>query len=218
MKVSVKLEGLKELEANMAALIAAGDISKGQARSALKRTLIEAGQPMAERIRQLVPVRTGKLRDSIKVLASFRNKVRDDAFSKAKKAGLDNAAAGLAARDAQRAAKASKSTVEVYVGPLSNRSRLGHLIEFGTKPHRIRAKKTKSGKLSVWGGAPASVVARVAEVDHPGARAQPFMRPGFEGAAPGVLAAITEAMRGQLAAAVSRAAKTRARNAAKAAR
>lgn len=215
MKVTVKLDGLKELEANMAALIAAGDISKGQAKSALTRALIEAGQPMAERIRQLVPVRTGKLRDSIKVLARTRNKVRNDAFREAKKAGLDNAAAGLAARDAQRAAKGSKSTVEVYVGPLSGQSRLGHLIEFGTKPHRIRAKKGE--RLSVWGGSPASVVARVSEVDHPGARAKPFMRPGFEGAAPAVLASITEAMRGQLAAAVARAAKTRARKAAKAA-
>jgi HK97 gp10 family phage protein len=41
----------------------------------------------------------------------------------------------------------------------------GHLVEFGTKPHKIRIK-TKAGRYRT--------------IKHPGARKQPFMRPAFD--------------------------------------
>jgi HK97 gp10 family phage protein len=41
----------------------------------------------------------------------------------------------------------------------------GHLVEFGTRPHKIRIK-TRSGKYRT--------------IQHPGARKQPFMRPAFD--------------------------------------
>jgi HK97 gp10 family phage protein len=194
MKVSVKLEGLKEVEANFAALIASNDVSKSQAKSAYTRALLEAGAPMAEQARELVPVRSGRLRNSIAISAKMKNKVRDDAFRQAKKAGLDNAAAGQAARSALRAARDAKSAVEVYVGPASEYSRLGHLVEFGTKPH---------GK------------------SHPGTRAQSFMRKAFEGTAENILSRIAAALTEQIPRAIkgtARSKATAARKAAKAAR
>lgn len=51
----------------------------------------------------------------------------------------------------------------------------GHMVEFGTSPHEIKAKKLgKVLKLSRW----RNVYARV--IEHPGAPAKPFLRPAFD--------------------------------------
>jgi HK97 gp10 family phage protein len=63
------------------------------------------------------------------------------------------------------------------------------LVEFGTKPHKIKPKK--KGGLTVGGNI-------VAEVDHPGARARPFMRPTFDGNTAPALAAVVAQARKRL--------------------
>lgn len=67
--------------------------------------------------------------------------------------------------------------------------RVGHLVEFGTRPHAIMAK-VKAG-LSFAG-----VV--VAKILHPGAKPKPFMRPALE-RAPAALVATGLYMREKLA-------------------
>jgi HK97 gp10 family phage protein len=67
---------------------------------------------------------------------------------------------------------------------------LAHLIEFGTAAHRIQSKD--GGALSFGGGA-------LQHVDHPGSRAQPFMRPALDARASDAVVAAAEYMKERLA-------------------
>lgn len=65
---------------------------------------------------------------------------------------------------------------QVYVGPRRGgrfKGYAGHLVEYGTAPHIIRAKAA-DGKLHLRGNV------FVEEVQHPGAAAKPFMRPAAD--------------------------------------
>jgi len=65
---------------------------------------------------------------------------------------------------------------QVYVGPRRGgryKGYAGHLVEYGTAPHVIRAKAA-GGQLHLLGNRFAE------EVHHPGAVAKPFMRPAFD--------------------------------------
>lgn len=65
---------------------------------------------------------------------------------------------------------------QVYVGPRRGgrfKGYAGHLVEYGTAPHLIKAKAA-GGLLRLHGGVFAE------EVQHPGAVAKPFMRPAFD--------------------------------------
>lgn len=65
---------------------------------------------------------------------------------------------------------------QVYVGPRRGgrfKGYAGHLVEYGTAPHIIKAKAAE-GKLHLRGNV------FVEEVQHPGAAAKPFMRPAFD--------------------------------------
>jgi HK97 gp10 family phage protein len=65
---------------------------------------------------------------------------------------------------------------QVYVGPRRGgrfKGYAGHLVEYGTAPHIIRAKAS-GGQLHLRGNVFAT------EVQHPGAAAKPFMRPAFD--------------------------------------
>ena len=65
---------------------------------------------------------------------------------------------------------------QVYVGPRRGgrfKGYAGHLVEYGTAPHLIRAKAA-GGQLHLRGNV------FVEEVHHPGAAAHPFMRPAFD--------------------------------------
>ncbi|MGI4717209.1 MAG: HK97-gp10 family putative phage morphogenesis protein [Janthinobacterium lividum] len=64
-----------------------------------------------------------------------------------------------------------------------------HLVEFGTKPHKIKAKRQQA--LSFGG-----TVAR--EVDHPGAKPHPFMRPAFDSHSSEAIAAVASKVRERL--------------------
>lgn len=101
-----------------------------------------------------VPVKSGKLRRSIKVSTSVKN-----GWVTAKlKAG----------------------------GKLAPHA---HLVEYGTRPHKILPKK--AGALTVGGNV-------VREVDHPGAKPHPFMRPAFDGYSPAAIAAVAAKVRERL--------------------
>jgi len=65
---------------------------------------------------------------------------------------------------------------QVYVGPRRGgrfKGYAGHLVEYGTAPHIIRAKAA-GGQLHLRGNV------FVEEVHHPGATAKPYMRPAFD--------------------------------------
>ncbi|MDO7888285.1 HK97-gp10 family putative phage morphogenesis protein [Hymenobacter cheonanensis] len=65
---------------------------------------------------------------------------------------------------------------QVYVGPRRGgryKGYAGHLVEYGTAPHLIRAKAA-GGQLHLRGNV------FVEQVHHPGAAAKPFMRPAFD--------------------------------------
>jgi HK97 gp10 family phage protein len=65
---------------------------------------------------------------------------------------------------------------QIYVGPRRGgrfKGYAGHLVEYGTAPHLIKAKAA-GGQLHLRGNVFAT------EVQHPGAVAKPFMRPAFD--------------------------------------
>lgn len=66
-----------------------------------------------------------------------------------------------------------------------------HLVEFGTKPHKIKPKR--AGGLTVAGNV-------VAEVDHPGAKPHPFMRPAFDSKSTDAVSAVAGKVRERLTA------------------
>lgn len=66
-----------------------------------------------------------------------------------------------------------------------------HMVEFGTRAHKISPQHTRA---LVIGGAV------VSSVDHPGARHQPFVRPGFDSKASEAIAAIGMQIRKRLTA------------------
>ena len=212
MKTTVRLEGLKELDGALEALIAS--TSARTAKTALKKALIDAGEPMAARARQLVPARTGRLRASIVISASLKNSAGKAAYAAAKRSGASSSDAVSAMRAAQRAAKGEAARVEGYVGPSGRPASRAHWVEFGTKPHVIRPK-SGGGLLSIWSGRPGAIVARVAEVNHPGQKPRAFMRPAFDTTAAEVLGRVAGAMSIRLAEAAARAARRSAKAAAK---
>lgn len=72
-------------------------------------------------------------------------------------------------------------------------------VEFGTKPHRIKAKGFMAdGRL--WGGALALKIGGrlVRAVDHPGARPKPFLRPALDANAGAAVVAAGEYIKARL--------------------
>lgn len=130
MKVTVKVDGLRELDA------ALGELSKASARSVLHRVLRRAAEPIAEKARQLAPddPATGApdLRTSIAVSSKLRNPVGKAEFAAVMRAGGSKAEARAALREARRAG--STSFAEMHVGP-SQGGGHGVLQEFGTVHH-----------------------------------------------------------------------------------
>jgi HK97 gp10 family phage protein len=65
------------------------------------------------------------------------------------------------------------------------------LVEYGTKPHKIAPKN--GGGLLIGGNV-------VGEVNHPGARARPFLRPSFDGKSAAAIGAVAAKIRERLTA------------------
>jgi len=72
-----------------------------------------------------------------------------------------------------RAVRAERGSAEaaVKVGPARHLF-YGHIVEFGSGPHKIAAKRARTLAIGPV------VIGRV--VQHPGAAARPFLRPAFE--------------------------------------
>lgn len=126
MSFTVSVSGLSELDK------ALGELPKATARNVLKRTLDKAAQPIVDTAKQLVPVKTGNLRDTIIASTRIRNRVGAAEYSAAMRAGLGKAAAGAALRQARRDAKGTGSFAELFVGPSTGAIRYAHIVEFGS--------------------------------------------------------------------------------------
>lgn len=85
--------------------------------------------------------------------------------------------------------RTKKGTVYASLKAGGRKAPHAHLVEFGTTAHKIMAKKKSA--LVVNGRL-------VREVDHPGAKAQPFMRPSFDTGASPALAAVGSKIRERL--------------------
>lgn len=105
---SFNLVGLKEM---MDALEQLPTIA--MQKGVLRRSLITAGAPIVEAAKGNVPVKSGRLRDSIKVSTSLKA--------------------------TQRRGRFDRSAVTVYVG---SSSPLAHLIEFGTTERILKKPRT----------------------------------------------------------------------------
>lgn len=84
------------------------------------------------------------------------------------------------------------ATASVKVGGKTKRGAsvfYAHMVEFGTKPHKIKARR---GRTLLFRGV------FVKEIDHPGAKAQPFMRPSFDGTAGAAIEAVAAQIRKRL--------------------
>jgi HK97 gp10 family phage protein len=121
----VSLSGFRDLDRALA------ELPKATARNTLKRTLVKAAEPIAERARELVPVDQGQLKASIAVSPRIKNKVGNAEYSAAMRQGLGRAAAVQAMRDARRAS--AGSFAEMFIGPTVPAGFYGHLVEFGTR-------------------------------------------------------------------------------------
>lgn len=85
--------------------------------------------------------------------------------------------------------RSKKGMVYAAVKVGGKRAPHAHLVEFGTKPHQIKAKK--GGGLTVGGGV-------VFSVDHPGAKPHPFARPSFDAKPPAAIQAVGQKIRERL--------------------
>ena len=127
---TVSVSGLAELDD------ALGQLPKATARNVLKRTLNKAAQPIVDEAKRLVPVQTGRLRDSITASTRVKNKVGNAEFAAAMRAGLGKDAARTALRNARRAASGQGSFAETFIGPARGGKwgviRYAHIVEFGS--------------------------------------------------------------------------------------
>lgn len=129
-KTSVRVEGFVELDKALA------ELPKATARNVLKRILLKAGQPIAEAAAANAPKDTLELSQSIAVSSRIKNTTGNAEFAAAMRAGLGQAAAVTAMRNARRAAGGKGSFAEVAVGPGKAKDKAGAIKrivqEFGS--------------------------------------------------------------------------------------
>jgi HK97 gp10 family phage protein len=95
-------------------------------------------------------------------------------------------------RLSSRVGKDGRITASVKVGGMTKKGAdvyYAHMVEFGTRPHIIKAAKGEALKVG-------SSFPRV--VHHPGAAHQPFMRPAFDYASGAAITAVTDKIRSRL--------------------
>ena len=140
MKVTVKVEGLAEVDA------ALGRLKPATGKAALRRGAIKALQPLADLAASLAPKATGALAESIVVSAKAKGAGADRgkaAFAAAMRGGASKKEAGAAKRSAMAAAQASGEvpSVELFMGPAkgTKRAAIKSVVqEFGSRkqaPH-----------------------------------------------------------------------------------
>ena len=100
---TVRVDGLKDLEK------ALKELPQANAKAALRRTMKEAGEPVAKAARSMAPEEMGYLRESIDVSTKLSGR--------------------------QRKLHQKQSPVEMFIGPGPDAA--AHLQEFGTGPGRL---------------------------------------------------------------------------------
>lgn len=134
--LEVNVTGLKELDA------ALGTLPEKMQRNVLRAALRAGAKEIADEAKRLAPVKSGRLRDSIRVTSRIRY---------------------------------GTPTATVVAGGRGKGKNKGawyaHFIEYGTAAHVVKAPD--GGFLNFLG-------IRVREVNHPGARKKPFMRPAAD--------------------------------------
>lgn len=130
MKTTVRIDGLKELDAALA------QFTKATARNVLRRTLIKAAKPLVDTASRLAPVDTGELAGSIQASSNIENNVGKKEFAAVMASGGTTAEARAALRGARRAAGGQGSFAEVHVGPAkaaSKKNAIKRIVqEFGS--------------------------------------------------------------------------------------
>jgi len=96
---------------------------------------------------------------------------------------------GALKRSIRVTTRTKKGTVYASLKAGGKKAPHWHWVEFGTTAHKIKASPEHA--LSFGG-------TTVREVDHPGARPQPFMRPAFDSAAAAAIAAAIAKIRERL--------------------
>lgn len=186
MKVTVRVDGLKDLEAALSQLEKAAT-RKTVERNALKK----AGEPIASAMRANAPVADGQLQENIAVSTKIKGEAGKAAYAKAMRDTAGNKALAVKAmRDARRAAKGTLPPVMMFVGP-TVRAPHAHLVEFGTAPH-------------INGGL-------FAGSQHPGTAPRPFARPAWDANKDAALQKIAAELAAEINKAAARQAKRRAR-------
>ncbi|MFC0246794.1 HK97-gp10 family putative phage morphogenesis protein [Falsochrobactrum ovis] len=105
-KVTIKIEGLKELDQ------ALGELPRATGKNVLRRVIREAAEPMARAARAKAPWDEGHLRESIDVSTRLSRR----------QAGIH-----------RRMFNSDRASVEMFVGPGTHPQ--GHLREFGSDGH-----------------------------------------------------------------------------------
>jgi HK97 gp10 family phage protein len=156
------VEGLADLRKALEAL--PDKLARRYLRAALRR----GGLVYQKQAQSRVPVKSGALRDSIRVSTQLR---RGEVFATIK--------AGRTRR-----AKGKNGVLKGDRAPF-----YAHFVEFGTQAHRIKPRDRKSLFL-------AGVFREI--VDHPGASARPFMRPAFDTGTEEAVKVIADSLRAAL--------------------
>lgn len=125
-------------------------------RNVMRGAVNAGGQVFRREARANVPIKSGDLRNSIRVSVRVQSKA---------------------------------GTVEGTVKAGNKRAFYAHMVEYGTQAHIIKAKR--GGMLRIGGKL-------IAQVQHPGARAKPFMRPAFDAGAQKSVDAFAEYIRNRL--------------------
>ncbi len=151
-------------------------------RNILRGALRAGANVIAEEARRLVPVKTGQLKESIRV--SVRPFPGGKLVATVKAGGRFKVyASGKAIKDAAYKTTGA-SGKPVYHAPF-----YAHFVEFGTARHWIKPKSRKSLFI-------AGLLKEL--VDHPGARPKPFMRPAFDSKAQAAIEAMADYIRTRL--------------------
>ena len=111
MKISVRTTGFKELDAALAQL------PKAAAKRTLQRTLLKAGQPIADAAKANAPRDTGELADSIAVSTRIRNNAGRAEFAAVMRSGGSRSEARGAMIAARKATAGQGSFAMTFVGP-----------------------------------------------------------------------------------------------------
>jgi HK97 gp10 family phage protein len=169
--VAVKIFGADSLKKKLRKL-------PQETRTTIRAAIEQSASELVEMQKRLAPKKTGALRDSIVATMGDGSTPKYAAFQKR----------GGGKRRSSSVAGDPDLSVRVTAG--NSAVRYAHLVEFGTEPHEIKAKRAKAlGKDGQFG----------TKVEHPGASAHPYFFPAYR--------ALKKRMKSRISRATNKAAK-----------